>query len=228
MRGWNRKFGLGKFGKDKRAFTGLEAAIVLTAFVVVAAVFSYVVLNAGFFTTQKSKEVIHTGVEQATSSAELAGSVIGYSLYYNDSLLTLTNLSTTGSKLNATRFYLQLTAGESPMDMEGLTISYKDEDTHVGNLTYNASAGGGELNTTEGKLNLKPGEWNYTILTTTGFGDSDNLLELGEKAQITVALPEGGVAADEEFVIEVKPAKGASLSIERTAPSAIDAVMDLT
>ncbi|MHC1635380.1 MAG: archaellin/type IV pilin N-terminal domain-containing protein, partial [Candidatus Methanospirareceae archaeon] len=27
--------------KDKKAFTGLEAAIVLTAFVVVAAVFSY-------------------------------------------------------------------------------------------------------------------------------------------------------------------------------------------
>ena len=33
------------------AFTGLEAAIVLIAFVVVAAVFSYVVLGAGFFIT---------------------------------------------------------------------------------------------------------------------------------------------------------------------------------
>ena len=63
---------------NKKGFTGLEAAIVLTAFVVVAAVFSYVVLNAGFFTTQKSKEVVHTGVEQATSSVELAGDVIGY------------------------------------------------------------------------------------------------------------------------------------------------------
>lgn len=68
--------------KDQRGFTGLEAAIVLTAFVVVAAVFSYVVLNAGFFTTQKSKEVIHTSVEQATSSAELAGNVIGHGWQY--------------------------------------------------------------------------------------------------------------------------------------------------
>ena len=41
--------------KDKRAFTGLEAAIVLTAFVVVAAVFSYVVLGAGFVTIDKAK-----------------------------------------------------------------------------------------------------------------------------------------------------------------------------
>jgi len=42
--------------KSDDAFTGLEAAIVLIAFVVVAAVFSYVVLGAGFFTTQKSQE----------------------------------------------------------------------------------------------------------------------------------------------------------------------------
>nr|P17603.1 RecName: Full=24 kDa flagellin [Methanospirillum hungatei] len=32
-------------------FSGLEAAIVLIAFVVVAAVFSYVMLGAGFFAT---------------------------------------------------------------------------------------------------------------------------------------------------------------------------------
>ncbi|MHC1629400.1 MAG: archaellin/type IV pilin N-terminal domain-containing protein, partial [Methanoculleaceae archaeon] len=38
--------------RNERAFTGLEAAIVLIAFIVVAAVFSYVVLGAGFFTTQ--------------------------------------------------------------------------------------------------------------------------------------------------------------------------------
>jgi len=36
-----------KLFKNEDAFTGLEAAIVLIAFVVVAAVFSYVMLNAG-------------------------------------------------------------------------------------------------------------------------------------------------------------------------------------
>ena len=46
------------FNKDE-GFTGLEAAIVLIAFVVVAAVFSYVVLGAGFFTTQKAQQVIY-------------------------------------------------------------------------------------------------------------------------------------------------------------------------
>ncbi|HQE85366.1 MAG TPA: flagellin, partial [Methanolinea sp.] len=54
--------------KDQRnddAFTGLEAAIVLIAFVVVAAVFSYVVLGAGFFTTQKSQETVYSATKQA-------------------------------------------------------------------------------------------------------------------------------------------------------------------
>jgi len=223
--GGDRMGGKGEVSRKRKGFTGLEAAIVLTAFVVVAAVFSYVVLNAGFFTTQKSKEVVHTGVEQATSSAELAGSVVGYAMTYSGGLLTY--LDPNGNRLNATRFYLQLTAGKNPIDMNGLTISYTDKDTHVGNLTYNASAGGAEINSAN-TLGLKPGEWNYTIITTTGFGDNDNMLELGEKAQITIALPDGGVAADEEFTIEVKPAQGATLSITRKAPSAIDPVMDLT
>nr|AAB32838.1 flagillin {N-terminal} [Methanospirillum hungatei, GP1, flagellar filaments, Peptide Partial, 46 aa] [Methanospirillum hungatei] len=46
-------------------FSGLEAAIVLIAFVVVAAVFSYVMLGAGFFATQKSQEVTYSGVKQS-------------------------------------------------------------------------------------------------------------------------------------------------------------------
>ena len=55
------------------AFTGLEAAIVLIAFVVVAAVFSYVVLGAGFYTSQKSQETVYKSVEQATSNIQLGG-----------------------------------------------------------------------------------------------------------------------------------------------------------
>ena len=110
-----------KLLKDDRAFTGLEAAIVLTAFVVVAAVFSYVVLGAGFFTTEKSKEVIHTGVEQATSSAELVGDVIG--------IRGATNLS----HIN---FTVQLTAGNNPLDLNETTISYTTSDTHNSSVTW--------------------------------------------------------------------------------------------
>jgi len=56
-------------------FTGLEAAIVLIAFVVVAAVFSYTILGAGFFTTQKAQETVYKGVEQSTSNIQLVGNI---------------------------------------------------------------------------------------------------------------------------------------------------------
>ena len=67
------------FRKDDRAFTGLESAIVLTAFVVVAAVFSYVVLGSGFTTSDTAKKTMDEGVKQTTSSVELAGDVIAKS-----------------------------------------------------------------------------------------------------------------------------------------------------
>jgi len=63
--------------KKEVAFSGLEAAIVLIAFVVVAAVFSYVMLGAGFFATQKSQEVTYSGIKQATSNLVLDGQIYG-------------------------------------------------------------------------------------------------------------------------------------------------------
>jgi archaeal flagellin FlaB len=59
--------------KKEAAFSGLEAAIVLIAFVVVAAVFSYVMLGAGFFATQKSQEVTYSGIKQSTSNLVFDG-----------------------------------------------------------------------------------------------------------------------------------------------------------
>jgi len=61
--------------KRDNAFTGLEAAIVLIAFVVVAAIFSYVLLGAGFFATQRAQEVTYAGIKQSTSNVVLDGSL---------------------------------------------------------------------------------------------------------------------------------------------------------
>ena len=61
----------------ENGFTGLEAAIVLIAFVVVAASFLYVVLGAGFFTSQTAQSTVHTGVSQASSSMQVVGNTYG-------------------------------------------------------------------------------------------------------------------------------------------------------
>ena len=62
--------------KDQRGVTGLETAIILIAFVVVASVFAFTVLSTGIFSAERGKETIHAGLRESRSSAELKGSVI--------------------------------------------------------------------------------------------------------------------------------------------------------
>ena len=65
-----------KMQRDERGITGLETAIILIAFVVVASVFAYTVLSAGIFSSQKAQEAVYSGLEQARSTLELNGSVV--------------------------------------------------------------------------------------------------------------------------------------------------------
>ena len=62
--------------RDQRGITGLETAIILIAFVVVASVFAYTALSSGLFATQKSQEAIYSGLEEAQSTVEIKGAVI--------------------------------------------------------------------------------------------------------------------------------------------------------
>jgi flagellin FlaB len=99
---------------NDEGFTGLEAAIVLIAFVVVAAEFSYVVLGAGFFTTQKSQETVHTAVGQASSALEVSGNVIAK--------------ASSTSALGTVAIYLQLSAGGTGVDMTKVTYTVSTTD----------------------------------------------------------------------------------------------------
>jgi len=60
----------------RRGIVGIEAAIVLIAFVLVASALAFVVLNMGMFTTQKSKEIIARAYEESTRAIDIAGNVV--------------------------------------------------------------------------------------------------------------------------------------------------------
>lgn len=185
-----------KFEKNDEAFTGLEAAIVLIAFVVVAAVFSYMMLGAGFFTSQKSQEVVHTATEQTSSSVDIAGAVVA------------AGSSTTDNVLDSVSFYLQLTSGGTSVDLSKTAYAVTTSDGFE-MLTPETAATG----TKDVKY-----EWE------TGYGDGDNLLESGELVKVTVPLYSGDVTVSpkESFTIDVKPSVGAALSLTRTAPTHIE------
>jgi flagellin FlaB len=177
---------------DEDGFTGLEAAIVLIAFVVVAAVFSYVVLGAGFFTTQKAQETVHTAVGQATSAVELSGPV-------------MVEGTATGTVSNAT-FYLQLAAGGNPVDVTkiGYTISTPDmmytvqgSDHSLVNIHWLKTIAEGNL--------LEQREMVLIDLNLAGMGFTSTTMGVNDK-----------------MTIEVKPPIGSSLPITRTLPAALN------
>jgi archaeal flagellin FlaB len=187
-----------KFAKNDAAFTGLEAAIVLIAFVVVAAVFSYVMLGAGFFTSQKSKEVVHTGVDQATSSLQLAGDVMGVG-------------NPAGATLNQIYVTLALTAGNNPVDLTKLTVSYKDS-THYNPVIWSDPTG-------------VVGPGNGQILWVATNAPQDTLLDKNEKVRLTIDASVVATPVNTQFTLEVKPSTGAVLPITVTTPPVIGAAV---
>lgn len=57
------------------ALTGLEAAVVLIAFVVVAAVFSHMVIASGFTLSEGARTEVHQGVYRAGSAFQVVGTI---------------------------------------------------------------------------------------------------------------------------------------------------------
>lgn len=61
------------FVQQKRGIIGLEAAIVLIAFVIIAAAFSFMVVNQGLYATERGKVVIQEGLKQASTPLTIDG-----------------------------------------------------------------------------------------------------------------------------------------------------------
>ena len=200
-----------KIHRGQRGITGLETAIILIAFVVVASVFAYTVLSAGIFSSQKGQEAIYSGLQQTRSTLELKGGVIAKDTdddgYVNQLTFTVAN-ALGGEPIDFTTTTDSDSDGilsDETTKNHVVVISYIDKDQRVEDLAWTVE-----------KL---------------GNADTDNLLEDDEKFQITVGDLESALGTDlgtnRTFTIEVKTPNGATLNIERTTPAAIDDVMNL-
>jgi archaeal flagellin FlaB len=182
------------FTKNDNGFTGIEAAIILIAFVVVAAVFSSMMLEAGFFTTQKSQEVVHSGIMEVRSSLAPSGDMIVK--------------STADGSAGEIIFYITNTAGGSPVDLNKTIITYTDSNDFV---SQEYSTGTNRWTYTPILYDL---DHNDNLLES---GEKDkiylNLTTFGVKT-----LPR----VDEQVKIEVKPPEGAVLVIQPTMPPELD------
>ena len=199
---------LRKLVKSKKGFVGIEAAIVLIAFVVIAAALAYVVINMGFFATQKTKETIGSGMEEATSALQLDGSVIAK-----------TGVS---AKISYIVFPVKLSVGRSAVDLSNgsVVISvYLPNATllNIYNGTYQGSSPT-ELNVTA----LNMGADRAIVIFYNN--DNDTVLESKEKAFVVMHLGSTHELADYEAMkVEIKTGTGAALTVVRTAPGGMPA-----
>jgi flagellin FlaB len=187
--------------RDERGITGLETAIILIAFVVVASVFAYTVLSAGIFSSQKGQEAVYSGLEEARASMSVKGSMFAYGPAGNVTSVSFCLVNTMKGQA------IDLTPAGGNGTSDNVTImSFTDSSQHVADLAWSTNFVGDDSGD-----NLLENE--EQVIVTVDFTDSDALVT--------------GLGVYDSFVIEVKPVTGASIALERTLPGRIDAVMDL-
>jgi flagellin FlaB len=231
--------------RTQRGITGLETAIILIAFVVVASVFAFTVLSTGIFSSERSKETVFAGLDEVRSSLEPRGSVIAYKGRYSttaasDTIYKITLVvsnAVQGEAINLTPPYTADGASIDPDIATGaqykMIVSYADQNQFLNDVPWSVS-------------------W-------PGYDNGDDLLDPGEKAEITIWLfdrdfgvtnatdnsgillmngsspgGDGGFAntnniitVNDRWTIELKPESGATLNIERTMPGRLNSIMDL-
>ena len=195
-----------KILKSRKGMLGVESAIILIAFVIVAAAFSFMVVNMGLFATQRGRSVIQQGIQEASTPLMLDGSIMIRGSSNNKADAIVIPLKTLGVK------YV-------PMANETTVVFLRVENHTAYANIYNG------INTTDPR-----GEDFTTLINGLGSGttavlfiensDGDESIDAQEKGLLIILLSTNDQADRRETVfIEIRPEKGAPLSIEFTVPS---------
>ena len=206
------------FSRDNSGITGLETAIILIAFVVVAAVFAFTVMTTGLFSTEKAKTTAQAALTEASSSFITKGAVTA-----------TCDDPAACAFVNSITFTVALASGADAQTLAAAELSFLYTDPNntlrTSGLVPNTSAG---IITTEAGAGSGV---DIVSIIDTGPGGTGSL-ESGESAAITVWLAATGGAvtqlgAGTKFRIEMMAPKGGTLIIERDIPKVLTGNMNL-
>jgi len=205
--------------KNKRGIVGIEAAIVLIAFVVIAAALAYVVINMGFYSAQTAKSTINKGINEATSALELDGYITG--------------LTDTNGNITALAVPLKLAVAQQQVDMAKNTVvvAVQGGNFSLANI-YNGSVTSSErdvatlIATANGTDNLP----NATCFLYNAPIATDTVLQQNGKAYMVIYLgPSYPLLPYTKVTVEIRTSVGAALMIQRDIPGGLpqSALIDL-
>jgi flagellin-like protein len=215
----------------QNGITGLETAIILIAIVVVAAVTAYTILSAGLFATEKSRDAVYSSLQKVEGALIVKGGI-------NACKDTL-NSAGTGSVGRLVFSLAECTDGGQTDLSPAWTV-----DPGTGALV-NSHPGANHLEISYHDRSVSVQDCAWTV-EWVGKHDSNNVLDFGEKAVITVWLhafdglhwgPPGSESSPflgrhyldcgHPFSLELKSANGATLALQRTTPDFLFDVVSL-
>ena len=222
--------------KDKRGMVGLEAAIVLIAFVIVAAAFSFMVVNMGLYATQRGRDVIQQGIKEAGCPLTMDGTILVKTS--NESgkakafIIPLKTMGTKWVSMWKNETVVSLMVGNTAWAniYQGVGV-YNGTETQIdpSNLLYDNII----ENLTKGNTTQPTSWWGQLYNNETGTyitgavlvienSNGDRALQHYEKGFLIIILDRNNEApAREGVVVEIRPEKSAPLTIEFTIPEAL-------
>ena len=164
--------------KNEKGITGLETAIILIAFVIVASVFAFVVLSTGLFSAEKGKAAVFAGLEKASGNLEVRGAV--------------TAAAAAPPVVDTVTFNLGLAAAGVPTlvddtaigGVNNIAINYIDEQNRFPNVVWTAAPILGD-----GDTLLERGELVEITVDIVTVGAT---LDINEVFTLEVIPPSGG------------------------------------
>jgi flagellin FlaB len=221
--------------KTRRGVIGIESAIVMIAFVIVAAALAFVVLNMGFSTTQKAKTAISSSVAESSSSLEIAGKVTGIGYV-------------SGSALNATIIPLKVAGGGDAVSLDpALTdIKYYSDTVRYDNIykstcvlastSYTTVSSAVDAAVTAGCTNqdavngtkASAPSSTQAIVYWDVNKNNNNILDQGEHANLVIQYKSTDRPQQlDNIKAEIVLPTGSALTVERQVPAITTSVVDL-
>ena len=217
-------------GHKHRGVIGIESAIVLIAFVIVAAALAFVVLNMGFATSQKAKTAIVATLGEAGSSLEVSGKVFAWS----DTTVPDVEVIGIPIKLASGGESVNLNQAFTAVKFISSTVTY--DDVYGGVTT-----GGAEVSIEDAILQaVADGYCTSDPITggdpaaTCAFvyftidNNGNDIIDQGEHAVLAIAFD--GIDNPtplEKIKLEIIPPSGATMTVERQIPNLSSNYVDL-
>jgi|AP95_1055475.scaffolds.fasta_scaffold02409_7 flagellin FlaB len=186
------------YSGDQRGVTGLETAIVMIAFVVVAAVFAFSVLSIGLLSAGEVEQTVTGAMAETSATLMLRGAVFAES-------------NTDNTAIDTVRFTLIRAArsgGSVDLSSGGTVITYLDDDQVLNCTSSGTPSCAWSANWLLGSGALvDPGEQVEMSISLTGLSP-----RLGKY---------------KGFTIQVRPNIGAVIIVQRTVPAEIKTITNL-